>query len=63
MQSALDGLVDVPGLKTARRSSPGGSAAATRVVVEVAGQEAVKRIIRAIVVKDGGGSVQKAFGQ
>jgi hypothetical protein len=65
VQSALDGMVDVPGLRSANRigASGGAAAQAARIVVEVAGPEAVKKIIRAIVVKDGGGSVQKAFGQ
>ncbi|WP_200302222.1 phage tail protein [Streptomyces adelaidensis] len=65
VQSALDGMATIPGLRTANRIGAGGGAAAqaTRILVEVAGPEAVKKIIRAIVVKDGGGSVQKAFGQ
>lgn len=66
VQSALDGLVDVPGLSLAGRAGrtggPAGSAAST-VRIEVAGPEAIKAIIRYIVVKDGGGNVQKAFGQ
>jgi hypothetical protein len=66
IQSALDGMGDVPGLRLASRAGrTGGPAAgaASTVLVEVSGPEAVKRLIRAIVVKDGGGSVQKAFGQ
>ncbi|MEV4858918.1 hypothetical protein [Streptomyces ossamyceticus] len=65
IQSALDGMGDVPGLRLANRvgRTGGPAAVASTVLVEVAGPEAVKRLIRAIVVKDGGGSVQKAFGQ
>ncbi|MCR3732183.1 hypothetical protein FHS35_009101 [Streptomyces umbrinus] len=63
MDKALRGLVDVPGLTTARRGSGTSAASATRVLIEVAGPEAVKRLIRTIVANDGGGDVQKAFGQ
>ncbi|MBP5915856.1 hypothetical protein ACH3XX_42475 [Streptomyces scabiei] len=65
VQSALDGMATVPGLRTAARIGAGGgpAAQATRVIVEVAGPEAVKQIIRAIVIKDGGGNVQKALGK
>jgi hypothetical protein len=66
VQSALDGMATVPGLSLAgragRASGTAGSAAST-VRIEVAGPEAIKAIIRYIVVKDGGGNVQKAFGQ
>ncbi|MDX3689956.1 hypothetical protein PV726_06310 [Streptomyces europaeiscabiei] len=66
VQSALDGMVDVPGLRIANRAGrtgTGAGAAASTVRIEVAGPEAIKAIIRYIVIKDGGGSVQKAFGQ
>lgn len=65
VQSALDGLVDVPGMSGAYRAGAAntGTAAAAKILVEVAGPEAVKQIIRAIVVRDAGGNVQKAFGQ
>ncbi|MGI3229959.1 phage tail protein [Streptomyces sp. GTA36] len=63
MDKALRGLVDVPGLTAAGRSSGTSAASATRVLIEVAGPEAVKRLIRTIVANDGGGNVQKAFGQ
>ncbi len=66
VQSALDGMATMPGLTLANRAGRGGGAAgaaASTVRIEVAGPEAIKAIIRYIVVKDGGGNVQKAFGQ
>ena len=66
VQSALDGMATMPGLTLAGRAGRYGGAAgaaAPTVRIEVAGPEAIKAIIRYIVVKDGGGNVQKAFGQ
>jgi hypothetical protein len=68
-QSAVDrtmaGLVTPLGTYTgAAGAAMGGTSAAAgqRLIVEVRGPEEMKRLIRTIVVRDGGGSVQRAFG-
>ncbi|MEU0761577.1 hypothetical protein ABZ351_18120 [Streptomyces microflavus] len=58
-------LVDVPGIKKMQQARTGGGAAGTtdHLIVELAGAPEFKALIRGIVRKDGGGSVQKTFGR
>ncbi|MFE3383442.1 hypothetical protein ACFXMP_47025, partial [Streptomyces anulatus] len=57
-------LVDVPGIKKMQqpRTGPAGGGVLDRLVIELAGPDEFKKLIRGIVRKDGNGDVQRTFG-
>ena len=64
VQPPSSGSVAGVGQRMGAMSAPLLTAGAAQTIrIEVAGPEEVKRLLRAIVRKDGGGSVQTAFGQ